>query len=286
MPGEEPIMFDDRKSVIRLRVKNRIPYLVTNDESENGPLGKLTESALGVLDYPEDHAVDPSGGLTSSPDETSIAVPAEEPGEAEDGDADERDEGGGSDEDEVEVDVEAGRGVKRTKGTLSWNTWLPIGLQTLIVMRVSEQRCGVSRPRRVRSNNNSKSGGDLVTFDFLTPERVGPLGIENNVFVVRDIYSGVRMAYPTSDGSTDEVVRCLKDFVGRRKIRVAYGDRAPQFVSACQQLGITFDRSLPGRPMNNSGGKKQSLRNRSGQHLFVGCWICSVSLVFRSEVFC
>ena len=73
------------------------------------------------------------------------------------------------------------------------------------------------------------------------------MGIETgaNAFVVRDIYSGVRMAYPTSDGSADEVVRCLKELMGRRKIRVASGDGAPQ-------LGITFDHSLPGRPMNNS----------------------------------
>ena len=29
MPGEEPVMFDDRMSVIRLRVKDHTPYLVT-----------------------------------------------------------------------------------------------------------------------------------------------------------------------------------------------------------------------------------------------------------------
>ena len=57
--------------------------------------------------------------MTSPPDGTPIAAPAEEPGEEEEDDADERDEGGGSDEDEVEVDVEAGRGVKRKKGSLT-----------------------------------------------------------------------------------------------------------------------------------------------------------------------
>ena len=69
-----------------------------------------------------------------------------------------------------------------------------------------------------------KKWGDLVMFDFVTLERVGQLGTETdaNVFVVRDIYSGVKMAYPTSDGSADE-------FMGRRKIRVAYGDYALQF---------------------------------------------------------
>ena len=42
-------------------------------------------------------------------------------------------------------------------------------------------------------------------------------------------------------------------------VRVAYGDHAPQFVSACQQLGIAFDH-------------------------FVGCWITSVILVFCSDI--
>ena len=47
MLGEEPIVFDDRKSVIRLRVKDHMPYLVTNDETEQEPW-KPAESALGI----------------------------------------------------------------------------------------------------------------------------------------------------------------------------------------------------------------------------------------------
>ena len=138
-------------------------------------------------------------------------------GEEEEGDADDRDEGGGSDEDEVETDVEAGRGVKRKNGLLRirWNTRLPTGSLTLIVMRVSERRWDTSRPRRVRSSSSSRES-----------RAVG------NVFVVRDVYSGIRTAYPTSDGFADEVVRCMKEFMARQKIRVAHGDHAPQFVSA------------------------------------------------------
>ena len=71
---------------------------------------------------------------------------------------------------------------------------------------------------------------------------------DTNVFVVRDVYSGVRMAYPNSDGSADEVVRCLKEVMGRRKIRVACGDHASQFVSACQQLGICLMSHCPVGP--------------------------------------
>ena len=87
-----------------------------------------------------------------------------------------------------------------------------------------------------------KKWGDLVTFDFLTPERVGQLGIETdtNVFVARDVSSRIRMAYPNSDGSADEVVRRVKEFMGRQKVRVAYGDHAPQFVSWGSLLIIHF----------------------------------------------
>ena len=46
MPGEEPIMFDDRKSVIRFLVKDHIPNLGTNDETEHGPWGNLSQSQL------------------------------------------------------------------------------------------------------------------------------------------------------------------------------------------------------------------------------------------------
>ena len=172
LPGEEPVMFDDIKSV---RVKGHIPYLGTNDETEQGPLGKLTESAIGVLDYPEDRAVNMSGGLTSSPDETPIAVPAEEPGEVGEGDADERDEGGGSDEDEVEVDVEAGRGVKRKKGTLKHEAGT---LEHMVTQRFANPYCDACVRAKMRHFNTKKGAfkqqlkkwGDRVTFDFLTPE--------------------------------------------------------------------------------------------------------------------
>ena len=46
---------------------------------------------------------------------------------------------------------------------------------------------------------------------------------------------------------------------GKTEIRIAFRDHAPQFVSACQQQGITFDHSLPGRPMNNSFAERNNL---------------------------
>ena len=96
-------------------------------------------------------------------------------------------------------------------------------------------------------------------FDFRTPKRVGQLGVETdtNVFVVRDMYSGV---WPTPHWTQRRKwVRCLKEFMGRRKIRVAYGGHAPQFVHECQKLGA---RSFAAGKAQEQffGGEKQSLR--------------------------
>ena len=95
MIGEETIMFDDWKSVTRLRVTDHIPTWY--------PTHGICSRSLGI---PQESC----GG--SFENWASSAAPAEEPGEEEAGDADERDKGGGGD------DVEAGRGVKTKKETL------------------------------------------------------------------------------------------------------------------------------------------------------------------------
>ena len=156
--------------------------------------------------------------------------------------------------------------MKRKKGTLKHEADT---LEHMVTRRFANPYCDAcvrAKMRRFKTKRGAfkqqlKKWGDLVTFDFLTPERVGQLGIETdtNVFAVRDVYSGIRMAYPTSDGSAGEVIRCMKEFMGKRKIRVAFGEYAPQFVSACQQLGTTFDHSLPGRPRNNSLAERNNL---------------------------
>ena len=43
--------------------------------------------------------------------------------------------------------------------------------------------------------------------------------------------------------SAEEVARCLKEFTGRRGIRVAYNDEA---LTVCECLPSLFDHSLPG----------------------------------------
>ena len=104
--------------------------------------------------------------------------------------------------------------MKRKKGALKHEADT---LEHMVTHRFANPYCDACARAKMRHFKTKKGAfkqqlekwGNLVTFDFLTPERVGQLGIKTgtDVFVVRDVYSGVRMAYPTSDGSTDEVVR-------------------------------------------------------------------------------
>ena len=70
--------------------------------------------------------------------------------------------------------------------------------------------------------------------------------------IIRDIYTGIIMAYPTARRDTDSVVRAIKHFCGRRKIKQVYSDDGPELINACVELKLNHDLSLPGRPQNNS----------------------------------
>ena len=78
--------------------------------------------------------------------------------------------------------------------------------------------------------------------------------------IIRDIYTGFVMAYPRRD--TDSVVRAIKHFCGRRKIKQVYSDDGPELINACVELNLNHDLSLPGRPQNNSLAKN----NKSIHH--------------------
>ena len=102
-----------------------------------------------------------------------------------------------------------------------------------------------------------KAWGDLITFDFLDMRRAADMGIGNDdemreVFVVRDVATRVIAAIPTMSRNTDDVVEALKRLIGRRKVKLAYSDVAPEFDAAMAQLRIPIDHSLPGLPKNNS----------------------------------
>ena len=59
-------------------------------------------------------------------------------------------------------------------------------------------------------------------------------------------------AIPTESRHTEQVVSALKRLIGRRKVKMAYSDVAPEFEAAMSELRIPLDHSLPGKPNNNS----------------------------------
>ena len=80
-----------------------------------------------------------------------------------------------------------------------------------------------------------KKFGDLITFDALETAKVleteGYL-LEQRVLIIRDKFTGMIGAFPTRSLDSDDVVRAFKQFVGNRKVRMAYADKATNFDAA------------------------------------------------------
>ena len=75
-------------------------------------------------------------------------------------------------------------------------------------------------------------------------------------------------SYPSARKDTDAVIRAVKQFMGRRKIREAYSDDAPQFDKAMKILKIPMDTSLAGKTTHNS------LAERTNQFVLVATTTC------------
>ena len=99
-----------------------------------------------------------------------------------------------------------------------------------------------------------KKWGDLITCDFADLEWTNYMGVpdERELLVIRDRFTGVIQAFPLQGKSSDDIIPCLKRFIGARKVILAFSDQAPQFVKACRELKITLDTSVPGRKVTNS----------------------------------
>ena len=94
---------------------------------------------------------------------------------------------------------------------------------------------------------------DTVTLSVNRASRQGDHEVEGRyALIIRDIYTGFIMAYPTARRDTDSVVRSIKHFCGRRKINQVYSDDGPELINACAEMKLNHDLSLPGRPQNNS----------------------------------
>lgn len=91
-------------------------------------------------------------------------------------------------------------------------------------------------------------------------------GEERTIFVIRDRYTGMIQAYPSARKDTDAVIRTIKQFMGRRKIREVYSDDAPQFEKAMKALKIPVDQSLAGKTKHNSRAERNSACSRPASH--------------------
>lgn len=96
--------------------------------------------------------------------------------------------------------------------------------------------------------------GDLVTFDYVDNRQVyeQDYGGEKTIFVIWDRYTGMFQAYPSARKDSSAVILAVKQFMGRRKIREAYSDKAPQVTEAMKALKIPIDQSLAGKTKHNS----------------------------------
>ena len=75
-------------------------------------------------------------------------------------------------------------------------------------------------------------------------------------------------SYPFARKDQDAAIRAVKQFMGRRKIREAYSDMAPQLTEAMKALKIPLDHSLAGK------AKHSSLAERNNQFLLVATTTC------------
>ena len=112
--------------------------------------------------------------------------------------------------------------------------------------------------------------GDLIAFDYVDNRRIAEqdYGDDKIIFVIRDRYTGMLQSYPSARKDTDAVIRAVKQFMGRRKIREAYSDDAPQFDKAMKALKIPMDTSLAGKTKHNS------LAERTNQFVLVATTTC------------
>ena len=179
------------------------------------------------------------------------------------------------DDDVIDVDEEDG-GVRLSKrGTLKNEARSKLHLLT---HRYKNPYCELCVRAKMKHRKTFRGAfqrkltkfGDLITFDYVDNRRIAEqdYGDDKTIFVIRDRYTGMLQSYPSARKDTDAVIRAVKQFMGRRKIREAYSDDAPQFDKAMKALKIPMDTSLAGKTKHNS------LAERTNQFVLVATTTC------------
>ena len=97
--------------------------------------------------------------------------------------------------------------------------------------------------------------GDIITCDHMVQmDHDWQVGLDGSrhIFVVKDLWSGLKGCYPVGRKDGDKTTESLELFCGSRvRISLCYADNAPEIVEACRRLSIPHEPSHPGVPQNN-----------------------------------
>ena len=107
----------------------------------------------------------------------------------------------------------------------------------------------------MKDNDKLKDFGDCITLDHIA---LGDnWGGFHYALTILDRATGFRMAYPVKTRNEHDTTDNIRRFIGTGRIKRAYGDCAPEFIIAMDNLKIPYDRSTAGRPQNH--GVKETL---------------------------
>ena len=102
--------------------------------------------------------------------------------------------------------------------------------------------------------NASTTLGQLVTADHVVSTRDNMMGMDGSqdILVIKDALSGVKLAYPMPDKTADSTADAIKHIKGDRVIERLFSDWSGEIYKALRNLHIVAERSQPGAPQNNA----------------------------------
>lgn len=139
------------------------------------------------------------------------------------------------DEDDVDVDDEVAGPNLHQRGTLRSEA---NKIEHILTHRYKNPYCDACVRAKMRHHKTYRGAfrrklkkfGDLVTFDFVDTREINEPGhrVEKEVLVIRDRFTGMIGAHPSTSKSKDDVIVAFKHFLGKHKCGEAYSDRAPK----------------------------------------------------------
>eukprot|EP00435_Cladocopium_sp_Y103_P026728 s1948_g6.t1 len=217
--GKKPKQLKTRK---RHRKKKKKPHAVPADDEDDEGYASGTPYDGPVPDTDDEGEVRPPASDAPPPDPNPEGYGRDE------------ERRGEEDEDDIEIDVIEGESRVAKRGTLKREAQ---SLEHKLTHKHKNPYCDSCvrakmkhfKTRRGAYRRELKKFGDLITFDAVNSDKVHDdiLVLEKEVLVVRDCFTGLIGAYPSSRMTCDDVVRAVKQFIGASKVREAYSDHVP-----------------------------------------------------------